>query len=291
MKFGLVTDNNHIDIKLPKDHPHTRSVIQNGNVPGDALKVYTGFAKWNRNYLNTFYPKGIGKKDLEYYSTQVNCIEMNAFFYRIFPVEVVQKWYDRSDHDFIFCPKIPQSISQFRQLKDCADKTTSFLESISHFKEKLGSCFLQMHPTFKPTKFKDFEQFIINWPTDVKLTVELRHADWYADLNTANALAQLLEAYHIGHTITDTMGRRDLLHMRMTAPFCFIRFTGTNQDSDYLRIDDWINRLKDWYHDGLKEIYFFVHQNDEHKSMDLYNYFIAGINPHLNCSLNVISKV
>lgn len=288
MKFGKVTEVDGLSLTLPPDHKDTANVLSKHVSHGEMPQIFTGFAKWDRKYLQGFYPKGIGKKDLEYYSSQVNCIEMNAFFYRIFPIEMVQKWYDRSANNFFFCPKIPQTISQFSRLKNCEEKTTSFLASISHFKEKLGTVFLQMHPSFKPDKFDDLSRFVTSWPSDVPLTIELRHQDWYTDPSTAEQLYALLEAHHIGNTLTDTAGRRDLLHMRLTNNTCFVRFTGTNHPSDYQRIDAWIDRLTEWSEKGIERIYFFVHQNDGHKTMALYNYFIEGLNRSIGSQIKTV---
>lgn len=285
MKFGKVTNTDGLDLTLPNDQIGTAEVLSRFQRSSKLPSVYTGFAKWNRDYLKTFYPKGTGKNDLEYYSSQVNCIEMNAFFYRIFPKENVRKWFDRTTNDFKFCPKIPQSISQFRRLKNCEDKTTQLLESISEFKEKLGPVFLQMHPTFKPDKFQDLVEFVRSWPNDVPLTIELRHTDWYSDSHITQELYTLLETHKVGNTITDTAGRRDLLHMRLTNSTCFVRFTGTNHTSDYHRIDAWIQRLRKWSNKGIENIYFFVHQNDGHKTLELYRYFIKEINAAIGCSL------
>ncbi len=287
MKFGKVSDIDLLQLTLPQDHRDTLVVLKSNTPQPHTPKVFTGFAQWNRNYLKSFYPKGIGKRDLEYYSTQVNCIEMNAFFYRIFPPEMVERWHHRSADGFTFCPKIPQTISQFSRLKNCEDKTTKFLESIYQFKEKLGTVFLQMHPNFAPDSFQDLKHFMASWPNDVPLTIELRHPDWYADLTVAEELYTQLEKYAIGHTITDTAGRRDLLHMRLTNPTCFIRFTGTNDKSDLLRINAWVERLTHWSQQGLDKIYFFIHQNDGHKNIDLYRYFVNQLNRSIGCSLTI----
>ena len=243
--------------------------------PSDGkLKCHVGFAKWDPKYLQGLYPKGIGTKTLEFYSAHINCIEMNAFYYRIFPSEFVDKWYDRSTPQFTFCPKLPQVITQFRRLKDCTEQTTRFLSSVSHFKSKLGACFIQMHPSFKPDKFDDLAAFIEAWPKDVSLALELRQTDWYNEPNISRRLYTLLETNNISNIITDTAGRRDLMHMRLTNDTAFVRFTGCNHDSDYTRLDDWVTRIQEWHKLGLQRLYFFIHQHDGHKSMDLYNHFV-----------------
>jgi uncharacterized protein YecE (DUF72 family) len=72
---------------------------------------------------------------------------------------------------------------------------------------------------------------------------------------------------------TDSAGRRDLLHMRLSNSKPFIRFIGANHKSDYERIDDWAKRISKWIDDGVSEIAFFVHQNEEMESPRLANYF------------------
>ena len=64
----------------------------------------------------------------------------------------------------------------------------------------------------------------------------------------------------------DTAGRRDMLHMRLTTTSAFIRYVGANAESDYARLDDWLQRLTDWKKLGLQNLYFFVHQNLEKAS-------------------------
>ena len=57
------------------------------------LEVYVGCAKWNKKDLKNFYPKGV-KDELAYYSTQFNCIELNATFYRLFPPATFDTWHE-----------------------------------------------------------------------------------------------------------------------------------------------------------------------------------------------------
>ncbi|MBO6517785.1 MAG: DUF72 domain-containing protein [Bacteroidia bacterium] len=287
MKFGKVDNPGELDLALPADHSETRRVLALGARENDKPAIHIGCAKWNKADLKNFYPRGTGNKELEYYSTQFNCIELNAFFYRIFPPSTVEKWYERSEADFVFFPKVPQLISQFKRLVDCEAELDDYLHSISYFKEKLGTCFLQMHPTFKPDKFDQLAKFVETWPKDVKLSVELRHTDWYNDVSTANQLYHLLEENGVSNTITDTAGRRDLMHMRLTSPSCFVRYTGANHTSDYDRLDDWFDRIKIWSDQGIEEINFFVHQNMEVESPLLSAHLIKRLNSELGYQLTV----
>ncbi|HYH57327.1 MAG TPA: DUF72 domain-containing protein, partial [Anseongella sp.] len=78
MKFGNVENPGEIDFTLPPDHKDSARVLQEHK--NDApFEVYVGCAKWNRQDLKGFYPKGV-KDELAYYASQFNSIELNATF-------------------------------------------------------------------------------------------------------------------------------------------------------------------------------------------------------------------
>ncbi len=283
MKFGKVDNPGNIDFSLPEDRPETLALLQK-HKGGNPLEVFVGCAKWNRQDLKNFYPRGT-KDELVYYASQFNSIELNAFFYRIFPPEQVQKWKEKTGSHFKFFPKVPQIISQFKRLKNVDSELNEYIDSIVQYEEKLGMCFLQMHPSFSPKSFDSLEAFVKLWPKNIDLSVEVRHKDWYADEVVLVDLCSLLEENNITHTITDTAGRRDMVHMRLTTPQCFIRFTGANHRSDYTRLDDWVDRLKIWKDNGIRRINFFVHQNLEKESPLLTAHFNRKLNKVLGTNL------
>ena len=57
MKFGKVDHPENIDFTIPPDHPETPVVLQK-NKTGADTKFFVGCAKWNRQDLKNFYPKG-----------------------------------------------------------------------------------------------------------------------------------------------------------------------------------------------------------------------------------------
>src|SRR3546814_21153037 len=85
MKFGSVDNPGEIDFTLPGDHPDTTRVLK-AQGGGKDFHISVGCAKWNRQDLKGFYPRGT-KDDLTYYSTQLNSIELNATFYNSRPEE------------------------------------------------------------------------------------------------------------------------------------------------------------------------------------------------------------
>ncbi len=285
MKFGKVDHPELIDFVLPPDHPDTLKVLS-GNVRTKNVNVYVGCAKWNKQDLANFYPRGT-RDELTYYATQFNCIELNATFYNNYGAEQIRKWKDKTPDDFRFFPKVPQVISHLRRLSNVEGMTEEFCDNVAAFESRLGMAFLQLHDNFGPRNFDRLTAFVSSFPQGIPLALELRNTEWFNNEQVSGALYDLLEKYQITNIITATAGRRDLLHMRLTTPSAFIRWVGANHESDYRRLDDWLERLKTWVDQGLQNLFFFVHQNHEKESPLLSAYFIKKLNATFGWQLKV----
>lgn len=284
MKFGQVEDPSKIDFTLPKDNSHTKEILKKSKAKN--MDISIGCAKWNKTDLKGFYPKGT-KDELTYYATQFNSIELNATFYGMPSPDQVVTWKEKTPPDFKFFPKITNTVSHFRRLLNIDDVVTQFATAVMNFDEKLGMVFLQLHDNFKPKDYERLESFIKKWPKEVPLAVELRNNEWFADEEIFDKTCQLFEENNIANIIVDTAGRRDMLHMRLTTPVAFIRYVGANAESDYERLDDWLERIKKWKSEGLEKLYFFVHQNVEKASPLLSAYFIEKINKEFGTEIHI----
>ena len=284
MKFGQVEDPSNIDFTLPKDHQKTSEILKKSTSKN--MEISIGCAKWNKTDLKGFYPKGT-KDELTYYGTQFNSIELNATFYGMPSPEQVQTWKEKTPADFKFFPKITNTVSHFRRLLNITDVVTQFATAVLNFDEKLGMVFLQLHDNFKPKDYERLEKFVQDWPKEVPLAIELRNNEWFTDEEIFNKTCELFEKHQITNIIVDTAGRRDMLHMRLTTPVAFIRYVGANAESDYTRLDDWIERIKTWKEEGLEKLYFFVHQNIEKASPLLSAYFIENLNKEFGTSIHI----
>lgn len=284
MKFGQVEDPSLIDFTLPKDHFRTQEILKQNKNGLETISV--GCAKWNKTDLKGFYPKDT-KDELSYYSTQFNSIELNATFYGMPSPEQVQTWKEKTPENFKFFPKITNTVSHFRRLLNVTDVVTQFATAILNFDEKLGMVFLQLHDNFKPKDYERLEKFVKEWPVEIPLAIELRNTEWFADEEIFNKICGLFEENNITNIIVDTAGRRDMIHLRLTTPTAFIRYVGANAESDYQRLDDWLERLTKWKQEGLQNLYFFVHQNLEKASPLLSAYFIEKLNKEFGVKIHI----
>jgi uncharacterized protein YecE (DUF72 family) len=284
MQFGQVDDPGKINFTIPPDHPGTANVLQQTSKSKD-LEVYVGCAKWNRKDLQKFYPKEV-KDELAYYSRQFNSIELNATFYRLFPPATFDNWYRTVPEHFRFFPKLEQSISHFRRLKDVQEIVEHNVANMSQLHEKLGMPFLQLHDHFGPKDFERVVAFVENWTSEIPLAIEFRHTDWYNAPEVSSKLYDLLETRGVTNVLVDTAGRRDLMHLRLTTSTAFVRWVGANEPkSDRSRLDEWIGRIFQWKQAGLQRLCFFVHQNHEQESPRLAAYFIERLNQKIGSAL------
>lgn len=287
MKFGQVADPSIIDFTLPKDHPRTKEILQEKG--GKKFEAYVGCAKWNKTDLKGFYPKGT-KDELTYYATQFNSIELNATFYGMPEASQVETWVQKTPENFKFFPKLTNSISHFKRLINVKEPVEQFCDAVAHFEDKMGMAFLQLHDNFKPKDFERLKIVLDEFPKVIPLAVEVRNEEWFSDQKVFDEFASLCEKNNVANIIVDTAGRRDMLHMRLTSPTAFVRYVGANAESDYERLDEWVDRIADWKAQGLENLYFFVHQNVELASPLLASHFIDKLNKKIGTDLAIPNK-
>ncbi|MEM6726845.1 MAG: DUF72 domain-containing protein [Bacteroidota bacterium] len=278
MKFGKLADVSGVNFRLPADdNARYLSSLPEQSSP---FQFYFGCTGWSmKEWVGKVYPKGTKSKEyLSIYSRQFNTIELNTTHYRSPSVELVEKWKQEAPSDFRFCPKVLQPISHSKELGKGKPIFQVFTEAIGLLGEQLGACFIQLPPYFGFDRLPLLEDFLERWPNYLPIAVELRHESWFNHPDHLSRLTEVLEQHQVGFVITDVAGRRDVLHMRLTAPFTMIRFVGNGLiPSDYERIDAWIDRLYDWYQNGLETCYFFPHEPDNLLAPDLSLYLAEKV--------------
>ena len=292
MDFGRLPDNEFplVDYTLPLDSQATKRVLLEAIKPNQP-ELYVGCAKWGRKeWLGLIYPPKTKEANfLDEYVKHFNSIELNSLFYHMPKVDQVNTWREKAEishKNFKFFPKFTQSISHRKRLKDAEEITSEYLHSISAFGDTLGPAFLQLSDNFGPKNFNVLKNYLEHLPQDFDVFVELRHPEWYSDAIAREEVFAMLRGLKKGAIITDASGRRDCVHMELTCADAFIRFVGNGlHPTDFSRIDNWVARLADWREQGLRNIYFFLHQHDEKDTPILADYTIKMLNDVLGTQL------
>lgn len=278
MDFGRVANIETIDFTLPPNHDGTMKVL--GGSKADKCMVYVGCPIWAEpGFVGTIYPLKTKSKDFpKHYGQQFNSIELNISHYKQLDKDTIEHWVDVTASDFKFCPKVNQMVSHTPHIKQNADYMKALIETNHYFKQKLGIPFLQLPPNYDSTKIDDLLQFI----DDVALSscaIELRHESWFKNELLLKQLCNYFYKNNLTLLLTDTAGRRDVLHQRLTTKTAFIRFVANDlHTTDYIRMNEWIVRLKHWIDNGLKELYFFIHTPTHAIMPDIAIYFITEFN-------------
>lgn len=282
MEFGKVEEKelNKIDFTLPAE-PAANEKILKGK-PAAKPEIYMGCAKWGRSeWVGTLYPLKTKEKDfLENYVQHYNSIELNATHYKIYGADMIKKWSDKAgDRDFKFCPKMYKGVTHFGSLKGKEFLSDEFLKGVIEFKEHLGPIFIQVSESFSPARKDELFDYLRTLPTDLQFFVEVRHPEWFYNPVISEEYFSTLTKLKMGAVITDAAGRRDCAHMHLTMPKTFIRYVGNSlHKTDYTRIDEWVERIKYWLDNGLKELYFFMHMHNEALSPQLTAYLTDKLN-------------
>jgi uncharacterized protein YecE (DUF72 family) len=291
MKFGAVPDQllSMLNLQLPPEAVGNAAVLRGTRQA--TPHVYLGAATWGTPaWTGKLYPpKTPATKFRQLYPAYFNAIELNATHYNIYPPDVLRQWAAAAvERDFKFCPKFPQSISHQGNLQHIEGETEAFLESIAAFENHLGPAFLQLGEMFGPQQKEALYTYLAALPPDVSYFLEVRHPGWFADEKQADELFQTLMALNIGLVITDTPGRRDLVHMRLTVPRFFLRFVCNGvHPTSFSRSDAWIEQMQRWLDRGLEEAYIFLHPGNDAAVPELAPYWSKSLNQKCGLQLNV----
>ncbi len=274
MEFGKLEISNFdsVDFTLQPEPERNKSALPGKPAAG---KIYLGLTQWGRpEYAGKLYPAHAKEKEfLSHYVKHFNSVELNATHYRIWGSQGILKWADQARGiDFKFCPKLYKGITHKYPLTGKEFMLTEFLRGVETFGEHLGPIFIQLHDKFnqRASLFK----FLESLPQGFPFFLEVRHES----LVTNAALFDYLHSKNIGAVITDTAGRRDCVHMQLSLPKTMIRFVANDHPTDETRLREWAQRLKLWLDQGIQEIYFFIHYEDEKRVLDITKLAIDIIN-------------
>ena len=293
MKFGQVDDLDLVDFSLPSIDKITKRNLSSIRKENN-FNFYFGAPGWSDvKFKGIIYPNSTSSKNfLNAYSKQFNSIEVNSTRYGIPKLHTLDKWYDSVGDDFKFSMKVPQFVTHRKDINDYNSKikTEEFLSSIYQLKEKSGISFAVMAKYFEASQFEELEKFVNFWPLDAPLAIEFRNPSWF-DSSVRPEWQDLFIKKNIIPVVTDTPGRRDVLHFNLSNNHLFLRYVGDfDHPSDLLRINKWVNKISELALLGIDNIWFYVHQPGENRDriLHFYNNLIPRINKILNMNIPLL---
>ncbi|MGB0455182.1 MAG: DUF72 domain-containing protein [Bacteriovoracaceae bacterium] len=271
MDFGRIENFQNIDYSIPSSPEANDVILQKKPKTKDPV-LYTGLPVWgDQHFIGTLYPENTKPNEfLKIYSSLFSAIELNSTFYGTPPIERIEKWKGQiSDPNFKFCPKFPKRVTHRHGLLKSLFEAEEFIDRVKTLGPNLGLSFLQLPPDYNARNFDDLSQFLQKLKGKADLALELRNESWFQE-EAFRQLKRLLYTLDVTLVITDTPGKRDLMHFDLTTNKFFVRFVGNSlHETDYSRIDEWMGRLSELKNKGIEESYFFVHQPHEYMGFDL----------------------
>ncbi len=146
-------------------------------------QLYTGTSGFAYpSWKPRFYPAGMpDKKFLEHYASRLNCVEINYTFRRLPAATTLENWVKATPASFRFACKANMRITHILQLKDVGSALELFLRSIDPLRSarRLGPILFQLPPNLK-CDMALLSDFLALLPTDLRFSIEFRHASWLA---------------------------------------------------------------------------------------------------------------
>jgi uncharacterized protein YecE (DUF72 family) len=287
MEFGKVARLQDIDLGLPPDHPSVARILTGEKAA--APRVYAGCPVWQDDALaRKVCPPGTPKaKRLAAYARAFSATELNSTGYGFDPARA-RAWAAATPEGFRFCPKFTRAVTLAPDLDAVHGEFARECADFSAFDDRLGAVLLQFPEGFGPSRFPQLERLLALPRPAFPLAVEVRHGAWFRNAAWLDRLAGLLESKGIAMVITDAPGRRDAVHMRLTAPWAYVRWNGHDGgEPDRGRLDDWAGRIATWLGQGMRAAYFFPQIDPVDLTADLAVHFLRRLKERTGLDLRV----
>lgn len=254
------------------------------------MNLYYGCSQWGyENWKGKLYPQKATTGDfLRYYAKMFNAVELNPTFHNGAEPASLVRWKNKVDERFRFCPKIPKRISHEKRLSDFENDLNKFLTCINLLGVNLGVIFLQLSNFFGESDLESLDSFLGKIPDNFRISIEPR-IPIMQNAELMDRTLSVIRKNKAGIVITDSIESREYVNcLRLTNHSAFIRFISYGHNTDFQRIDEWINQLIKWQEKGLPEAYFFLHFPVDSNEAGIVEYFLNKID---NFKLNQIECI
>ncbi len=229
------------------------------------MNLYVGTSGYSyKEWKGIFYPEKLPAKEmLRYYGTRLSTVEINATFYRMPQVNMLENWKEQVPGNFRFSLKASQRITHFKRLKETEEETKYFLETASVLGDQLGVVLFQLPPSMKKDLLR-LEAFLTQLPPETAAAFEFRHPTWFDD-----DVLELLRSQNRPLVVSDT-DDMPVMHIDKTADWGYMRLRRVNYSEENLA--EWLERVRaqNW-----SETFVFFKHEDEGTGPKLAAQFLA----------------
>jgi uncharacterized protein YecE (DUF72 family) len=183
-------------------------------------RISIGTSGWAySSWKPDFYPqKTPSAKFLNFYATQLNCVEVNYTFLARPARTTLENWCEATPKNFSFAVKAHQRITHIKRLKDVAADISSFYNSLEPLTsaDKLGPVLFQLPPFLKQDE-KRLRSLFECIPKHTRAAIEFRNDSWFTE-----SVFNLMREHDVALCIAES----DDLQVPevITASFAYYRF-------------------------------------------------------------------
>ncbi len=184
------------------------------------------YADWQ----GVFYPPSVSAENrLKLYASTLGAVEIDSTFYACPRESVVETWGKITPQNFVFCPKVPRSLTHDRKLQNVWPDLQQFVAVMRRLGPKLGPVLLQLGPGFTREDWPALRTLIPLLPTlaPTRFVLEVRHRSLLQQ-----SLIQFLHEHHVALAAADyaLMPRQ----FTTTTDFAYIRLIGRHGQFEHI---------------------------------------------------------
>jgi uncharacterized protein YecE (DUF72 family) len=207
------------------------------------VSVRIGTSGWQyADWREVFYPRGVAQRDwLATYAAEFDTVEVNATFYRLPKVEVVERWAAMLPSTFVMTVKASRYLTHIKRLREPEEPVTRLLSRIAPLERRgiLGPILLQLPPDFAVAPDL-LDATLARFPDQLRIAVEPREQSWFCD-----PVRRILEARGAALVWADRNGR-SLGPLWETCEWRYLRLHHGRTDWQYDDADlkRWARRMR-----------------------------------------------
>lgn len=188
------------------------------------MRIRAGTSGWSyAAWKGRFYPPGVSSRSmLPAYAARLDCVEVNATFYRMPRPATLADWREQVPDGFRFAVKAPQRITHLSRLSGAEEPLAAFSHATAELGPKLGPVLFQLPPSMK-VDLPRLRDFLALLPRGARAAFEFREPSWYG----GGVLAALADA---GAALCVADTDEGETPLAPTAGFGYLRLRRTDYD-------------------------------------------------------------